>query len=133
MTAGRIVRLVALAGLLGLASGCDLLLGIPDLGHPGNVTSMKARFKAIIQAEADSPAPLDWGVAGDCIWLHHMGPRSVAFCECPVDAPTRQRSYQVNFFQDTFGSIEPTGIETPAHPPGNPPGGPCLRALFDPR
>lgn len=75
MTAGRVVRLVALAGLLGLASDCDLLLGIPDLGDPGNVASMKARFKAIIQAEADSLASLDWGVADDRIWRHHMEPR----------------------------------------------------------
>lgn len=59
MTAGRVVPLVVLARLLGLASGCDRALSSPDLGDPGNVSSMKARFKATIQAEAGSPAPLD--------------------------------------------------------------------------
>ena len=49
-----------------------------------------------------------------------MGPRSVALCGRPADAPPMQRHCQINFFRGTFGSIEQIEVETPAHPPGNP-------------
>jgi hypothetical protein len=116
--------------LLGLASGCDRVLGSPDLGDPGKVSSMKTRFKATVQTEAGSPVPLDWGVADDRIWRHHMGPRSVAFCEHPADAPPMQRPCQISLFRDTFGSIQQIEVECPAHPPENRSAAPCSREAF---
>ena len=59
MIAATTVRRVALAGLLSLTSGCDLLLDIPNLGDPDNLAVMRARRKAIVQAETRSPMPLN--------------------------------------------------------------------------
>ena len=131
MTA-TIVRLVALAGLLGLTSGCDLVLGIPNLGDPDNLASMKSRFKATIQAEQRSPAPLDWGAADGNIWWHYMGPGAVAFCGRPANAPVTQRTYQIVFFRGSFGNIGANEVETPAHPSGYPPSDFCGLLRPDP-
>ncbi len=112
-------RLVAVVGLLGLTSACDVF--IPDLGDPANVASMTARFKATIQAEDRSLAWRDWGVADGQIWRHYMGPRVVAFCGRPANAPIMQRAYQINFFRGAFGNIGELEVDTPAHPAENDP------------
>lgn len=125
MRAATMMRFVVVTGLLGMTGGCDLVLGIPNLGDPGNVASMTARFKATIQAEARSPASLDWGVADDHIWQRPMGPRVVAFCGRPVNAPVTQRPYQINFFRGSFGAIDELVVDTPAYPAGNPPDNSC--------
>lgn len=117
MLAATIVRLVAMAVLLGLTSGCDLFLGVPDLGDPANVASMKVRFKATIQSQVRDPAPLDWDTQDQQIWFHPMGPRVVAVCGRPINAPATQRAYQINYFRGSFGAIGEVEVETPAHPP----------------
>ena len=120
MSAAAIVRLATVAGLLGLTGGCSLLLGIPDLGDPGNVASMNARFKATIQGQVRDPAPLDWGVQDQRIWRHDMGPGVVALCGRPADAPFTQRTYQINYSRGAFGNIVELEVDTPAHPQGDP-------------
>jgi len=120
MVAAIIVRLVAVAGLLGLTGGCGVLLGIPDLGDPGDVASMDARFKATVQGQVHGSTPLNWGVQEQHIWRHYMGPRVVAFCGRPVNAPVTQRTYQINYFRGSFGNIGELEVDTPAHPQGDP-------------
>ena len=120
MSAATIVRLVAVAGLLGLTGSCSLLLGIPDLGDPANVASMNARFKATIQGQVRDSTSLDWGVQEQHIWRHYMGPSVVAVCGRPVNAPVAQRTYQINYFRGSFGNIAELEADTPAHPQGDP-------------
>ena len=120
MIATAIVRLVTMAGSLGLTGGCSLLLGIPDLGDPGNVASMTARFKATIQGQVRDPIPLDWGVPEQHIWRHYMGPSVVAVCGRPVTAPVTQRTYQINYYRGSFGNIAGLEVNTPAHPQADP-------------
>ena len=107
---------ILLLALTGLTGGCDLILGIPNLGDPGNVAAMKARFKAVVQAQLHEPMPLDWGEADRNIRLHYMGPGGVEVCGRPVNAALAKRYYQINFYRGSFGAIDEWQIDTPAHP-----------------
>ena len=120
MRAAAIVRLAIVAGPLVVLGGCDLLLGLPDLGDPGTKAAMTDRFKATVQSQLADPAPLDWGPADSRIWRHFMGPRSVAYCGRPAGAPRPRRAYQVNFFRGSLGGIGMIASDTPAHPSPDP-------------
>lgn len=125
MTAMAMLRSACLLGLLGLASGCNLILGVPNLADPDNVATMTGRFKATIQSELRDPAPLDWGAADDRIWFHYKGPQAVTFCGRPANAPATQRPYEISFFRGSFGGIGMHEAITPAQPPTDPAPGFC--------
>ena len=116
MKAAAILRLAVLVGSSAATSGCDLLLGVPNLGDPANVATVKARFKAIVQSELRDPLPLDWGPDDRRIRLHYMGPGGVALCGRPANARPAENAYQINFFRGSFGNIIDIEVDTPAHP-----------------
>ncbi len=117
MTAKTVARLFLVTASLGTSGGCALVFGIPDLGAPENVARMKARFKATIQAELRSPAPLDWGPGDRNFWRHYLGPNTVEFCGRPANAPPAQRTYQINYYRGSFANMLEHEVVTPAYPP----------------
>ena len=117
MTANTAKRLVLVAVVLGAVGGCYPSLVGWKMIEPGTLASIKARFKATIQAELPGTPPLDWGPGDGNLWTHAMGPLATEVCGRPVNAPAAQVTYQINYFQDFLGSISDGEVVTPAHPP----------------